>query len=61
VNVWSHIGGVALFIALFVQVCIAVIPNQLWYNDKIEAEYSEIMSAGLATLQQQDPVYFLDT
>lgn len=31
VNVWSHIGGVLIFLILLIVVCVQVLPNQFWY------------------------------
>ena len=39
VNVWSHIGGVIVFLALLTFVWADVLPNQFWYAYEINREF----------------------
>ena len=41
VNVWSHIGGVFVFIVLIAGICLQVLPNQLRYANQLKFEWEE--------------------
>lgn len=60
VNVWSHIGGVLLFIVLLINLCVNVLPHQFWYAATMEKEYEDLYAAGLSKLNKRDPIYFID-
>ena len=63
VNVWSHIGGVFVFLSLLVTLCIVVLPNQFWYAKTISEEYALIQTGAFPDekLKYDNPVAFVDS
>ena len=58
VNVWSHIGGVLVFIVMITVVCINVLPNQFWYAKELDTDFNFYQAEGVGL---SDPIYFIDT
>ena len=61
VNIWSHIGGVVVFIAIFTVLCVRVYPHQYFYAAELDNDYEDLYASGLSKLNQRDPKYFIDT
>ena len=49
INVWSHICGVLVFIALMTAVSIEVLPNQFWYAKKLDSQFKQVLAEGPET------------
>lgn len=44
VNIWSHIGGVIVFIILMIIISIEVLPNQFWYAYELSKDFTDLQA-----------------
>lgn len=58
-NVWSHIAGVIIFIALFVLLCSVVAPSHFWFASQLTTDFAKVNPAGMNPLA--NPFIFVNS